>query len=373
MYSDPTGHYEGGYDPYGYARFGVIQAEAGTAKNVGKRITSVASKTTKTETQNYDAEHNDFQRRPDSAYPTITNVIKVNFQEAQEEFISGGRSFAVPAVIYDGMMRPAQTSEYIINKSKELESVNSKNETSADSTTPINQIDNNVQLLLDVIDATEYMTPELQAFYEELPDWFNTYYIHSDAREPSTTDDPITSRGLDCGGLAMAIFDAVFGIHISKSGDDGAQKRGTNMMMTSTTITRDNAAKSLDQTTKNWETGASVGTIIQNCPFIFGEKSATKDAVNKELLQPGDILYYDWSGGEKIPGIPGKPQGTTDHVAIYVGEDSDGNGIIFEISGTDDPPHFDYLDEAGASIDYNTMAPGWGFDNIVQVRRYYDL
>jgi RHS repeat-associated protein len=51
MYSDPTGHYEGGYDPYGYARFGVI--EAVQTKNRAQ--------------QKYDIENNTTHYRPDWA------------------------------------------------------------------------------------------------------------------------------------------------------------------------------------------------------------------------------------------------------------------------------------------------------------------
>jgi RHS repeat-associated protein len=292
-------------------------------------------------------------------------------KEKQTEF--NNRLESSPDIFKDidsitGEVRKLVTYYYIVQKSKELKKVNSTNELEADPQVeeddPVKQIDNNVQLLLDVIEATPNMTPELQAFYQELPNWFGVFYGHDDPRNPEE------AINWDCGGIAMGIFYYAFGIKISKSGSSGNQDRGTNMMMTSTAATRDRATKSDKEVISKWETGASVGTIIQSCPVDLARN--TKDELKKELLRPGDILFYDWSGGTAHHGTKGYPEGTTDHVAIYIGEDANGRGVIFEICSDDNPPHFDYLDEAGEHVNYDTMVPGWGFDNIVQVRRYLD-
>ena len=138
--------------------------------------------------------------------------------------------------------------------------------------------------------------------------------------------------------------------------------------MTSSSASRDLAAASSNTMISEWETGASVGTIIQDCPFDF--MNGEKKKVDRDLLQPGDVLYYDWSGGNGNSNFPGDPDGTTDHVAIYVGEDANGRGVIFEICSPDNPPHFDYLSTDGAPESDASLSPGWGYQNIIQVRRY---
>ena len=289
-------------------------------------------------------------------------------EDRNEAFLAGQYTGGMPSEIYEGYIRQQETYRYVRNVSEQLISITSRNETLSGVV-----IDNNVQLFFDVIEANSYISPEVQALYQTLPNFYNTYYEHNDARVPSISDNLISERGLDCGGLVMAIFSEALGIHISKSGSAGAQERGTNMMMTSTSLSCDNAARSTDIITSEWETGASIGVIIQNCPFVFPtdpDDSVTKEEVNQDLLEPGDVLYYDWSGGNSYDEINGHPDGTADHVAIYIGEDDCGRGVIFEICSPDNPPHFDYLSADVNSESDDSLSPGWGYDNIIQVRRY---
>lgn len=63
------------------------------------------------------------------------------------------------------------------------------------------------------------------------------------------------------------------------------------------------------------------------------------------------------------------PDGCLDHVAIYIGEDKYGNGIIFEIVSPDNPPEFGYLQTRNDGKG-NVIHSAWAGDFLVGVKRY---
>ncbi|MDD4094698.1 MAG: BACON domain-containing carbohydrate-binding protein [Oscillospiraceae bacterium] len=192
----------------------------------------------------------------------------------------------------------------------------------------------NRQLLIEVMEASRPTTnSHLQKFYETLPIYYPLPYGQYSYHVKS-----------DCGGLARGIYQDVLGYTLSVNGYGGTQ----------TWTNPDTGVTSTGRTTNSMFTATSgtIGTIIFNSPFVQGGVPVSgRQTLNLAILKPGDVLFYDY-------GPDSKPEGTIDHVAIYVGKTADGRHVLIETCSTSNPVHFEVLDNASAT-------------SIVGVKRYF--
>lgn len=192
----------------------------------------------------------------------------------------------------------------------------------------------NRQLLIEVMEASRPTTNSyLQKFYETLPIYYPLPYGQYSYHVKS-----------DCGGLARGIYLDVLGYSLSVDGYGGTQ----------TWTNPDTGITTTGRTTNKMFTATSgtIGTIIFNSPFVQGGVPvSSRQTLNLAILKPGDVLFYDY-------GPDSKPEGTIDHVAIYVGKTADGRHVIIETCSTSNPVHFETLDTTSAI-------------SIVGVKRYF--
>ncbi len=192
----------------------------------------------------------------------------------------------------------------------------------------------NRQLLIEVMEASRPTTNRyLQKFYETLPIYYPLPYGQYSYHVKS-----------DCGGLARGIYKDVLGYTLSVDGYGGTQ----------TWTNPDTGVTSTGRTTNSMftATNGTIGTIIFNSPFVQGGVPVSgRQTLNLAILKPGDVLFYDYGPNDK-------PEGTIDHVAIYVGKTADGRHVLIETCSTSNPVHFEVLDNASAK-------------SIVGVKRYY--
>jgi hypothetical protein len=189
-----------------------------------------------------------------------------------------------------GKQRADETYEYISQPqhvNKEGVEVNRVNE-------PVNE-----ELLLEVIAQTENMTPELQAFYQTIPEFYNAAYGVGEG-----------TTKCDCGGLSRGIY-GMLGYDILEDGSIGLD----------TWNDPEAGVQTGSRVSRAWTASDSENIVYERDEF-----GQTPDL---NILQPGDVIYYDLKGNS------GKGNGWADHVAVYVGQNADGKHIIVETCSTD--------------------------------------
>jgi hypothetical protein len=190
----------------------------------------------------------------------------------------------------------------------------------------------NIELFLAVIAQTDTMSPELEEFYRTLHNFFDAVYGVGQ----------LTSQ-CDCGGLSRGIYE-MLGYAILEDGSKG----------------KDTWKNPADGTIQEGSRVSRAWTASDHNNIVY-EREEFGQTPDLNLLQPGDVIYYDLKGNN------GRGNGWADHVAVYVGQNANGEHIIIETCSGDNPVRFVVMEEQtrGYNSDNNT-------DKIIGVKRYLD-